>query len=110
MFHKKKKKQDKKNKKTSSSLESSQSRKSQQQKVIQTRAAAAKMKSVGWCDPDSFLPPHFGFLDRPEVGVVDHAVLAGLGGGNDPTGRQHGVLFFSSRIILEDKLVEYRKE
>lgn len=55
--------------------------------------------------PDSFLPPHFGFLDRPEVWVVDHAVLVDLYGGNDPTGRQHGVLFFSSRIILVSKMV-----
>lgn len=55
--------------------------------------------------PDSFLPPHFGLLDRPEVWVVDHAVLIDLYGGNDPTGRQHGVLLFSSRIILDNKMV-----
>lgn len=83
--------------------------KSQQQKLIQTSTAAAKMKSVASCDRHSFLPPHFGFLDRPEVRVVDHAVLISLWGGNDPTGRQHGVLFFSARIILEDKMVAHRK-
>jgi len=51
----------------------------------------------------SFLPPHFGLLDRPEVRVVDHAVLRGLYGGNDAAGRKHGVLFVRSWIILRGK-------
>lgn len=68
------------------------------------------MKSVASRDCDSFLPPDFGLLDRPEVRVVDHAVLASLGGGNDPVGRQHGVLLLSSRIILEDKQVTDGKQ
>lgn len=52
--------------------------------------------------PDSFLPPHFGFLDRTEVRVVDHVVLAGLCRGNDAAGRKHGVLFICSWIILNE--------
>lgn len=59
------------------------------------------MKPVA--SPDSFLPPHFGLLDRPEVRVVDHAVLIDLRGGHHPTGGQHGVLLLSSRIILRTK-------
>lgn len=51
---------------------------------------------------DSFLPPHFGLLDRPEVRVVDHVVLADLRGGNDAAGREHGVLFVGSGIILNE--------
>lgn len=55
--------------------------------------------SVRFC-ARSFLPPHFGFLDRPEVRVVDHVVLAGLCGGNAAAGGKHGVLLVSSRIVL----------
>lgn len=100
-----------KNKKNLSSLEASQcknKKRSQRQKLIQTAVAAIRSVASRHCH--SFLPPHFGFLDRAEVRVVDHAVLVSLCRGNDPTGRQHGVLFFSSRIILVDKMVAQRKQ
>lgn len=44
--------------------------------IHQRPTASSKMKPVA--SPDSFLPPHFGLLDRPEVRVVDHAVLIDL--------------------------------
>lgn len=93
-----------KNKETSSSVEARHCTKIQQNRfIVQTPIAVATGKSK--IIPDSLLPPHFGFLDRSEVRVIDHAVLVGLGGGNDPAGRKHGVLLLSSRIILEDKTV-----
>lgn len=78
-------------------------KKKKKKSTAEPDSAAATMKSVASRDCDSFLPPDFGLLDRPEVRVVDHAVLASLGGGNDPVGRQHGVLLLRSRIILENK-------
>lgn len=102
-----------KTKETLSSLDKAsqcKKKKSQQQKLILTLPAVATIRSAASRDRDSFLPPHFGFFDRPEVWVVDHAVLVSLCGGNDPAGRQHGVLFFGSGIILEDKMVADRKQ
>lgn len=51
---------------------------------------------------DSFLPPHFGFLDWPKVRVVDHVVLAGLCCRNHCAERKHGVLFVGSWVVLSE--------
>lgn len=53
--------------------------------------------------PNSFLPPYFGFFDRPEVRIIYHIVFAALCRGNNSVGWKHGVLFISAGIILDKR-------
>lgn len=46
------------------------------------------------------LPPDLGFLDGPEVGVIDHVLLVGLPRGNHAAGGKQGVLLVRSWVIL----------
>lgn len=70
-------------------------------RLLKAPTAVANVSLLGPEGPSSFLPPHFGFLDRPEVRVVDHVVFVGFRGGNDAAGRKHGVLFVGSWIISD---------
>ena len=48
----------------------------------------------------SLLPPDFGLLHGPQVGVIDRVVLAGLDGRHYAARRQHGILLVGPRVVL----------